>query len=212
RRLMRVAPSPPLLNWVLIAFDCSGMDWRMSPMDGRPEDSIWVRFSTVTGAAVVSSTRGMREPVTTISSTYSSSPGFFGFAVSAAGVAGAAGLASAGASAGGAAGAVGPSCAQAPNETTARARNALRMFNIDLRPPVPRGDSSRERECPWNLRANETHEPGWRHSSNRAGRQRLGAHAGTGLGGASTRGPFAAPGPGKHRRTWKPPPRQVKSP
>ncbi len=68
RRLMRVAPSPPLLTWVLMALPCSGRLCRKSPMETLPEAVTCSRLITVTGAGVVRSLRRMREPVTTISS------------------------------------------------------------------------------------------------------------------------------------------------
>src|SRR5215470_14085838 len=69
RRLTRVEPLPPLLNWVLMALPCSGSACRKSPIDTLPEADTCSRLMTVTGAGVVRSLRRMREPVTTISSS-----------------------------------------------------------------------------------------------------------------------------------------------
>ena len=58
RRLMRVAPSPPLLNWVLMALPCSGMVWRKSPMETLPEDVDLLAADHGDGRGVVRSLRG----------------------------------------------------------------------------------------------------------------------------------------------------------
>ena len=68
RRLIRVEPSPPLLDWVLVALDCTVSVCSTSPMEVNPRALISSLDRTTTGAGERLSALLMREPVTTISS------------------------------------------------------------------------------------------------------------------------------------------------
>src|SRR5262245_52923481 len=66
--LTGVAPSPPLLTCALIALDCAGSVWMMSPTVARPAALRSSRFRIVTGAGVVSVLRSIVDPVTLMTS------------------------------------------------------------------------------------------------------------------------------------------------